>query len=200
MIEYEFLKSNDAWEDVLNDSRATVSKKALKKEPSKNFKKSILIAMHSTIRNLVIRWKWINIPSFCATHYSRHKFEKYISTQRTDRTGIDRNKLTQDAPVTFTGVANVQHLIDMMAKRLCFSSDPTTVKYAQSLKKELHNIEPEVSEVLVPACIMYGGCREEGLGVSCRFYEKFLERHPEITATTTIQERYDIYNKEFFQE
>lgn len=200
MVEYEFLKSNNAWEDVLNDSRATVSKKALNKEPSKSFKKAILIAMHSTIRNLVIRWKWINMPSFCATHYSRHKFEKYISTQRTDRTGINRNKLPQDAPVTFTGVANVQHAIDMMAKRLCFLSDPTTVKYAQSLKKDLHDIEPEISEVFVPACIMYGGCREEGLGTGCGFYEKFLDRHPEITVKTTIQERYDIYNKEFFGE
>lgn len=198
MVDYEFLKSNSDWAAVLDDSRATVSKKALNKEPSKNFKRAILMAMHSTIRNLVIRWKWINMPSFCATHYSRHKFEKYISTQRTDRTGIDRNKLPQDAPVTFTGVANAQHAIDMMSKRLCFLSDPTTIKYAQSLKRELHPIEPELSETFVPACIMYGGCREEGLGTSCGFYKKFLEKHPELTVETSIQERYDIYNKDFF--
>ena len=198
MVEYEFLESSNNWNSVLDDSRATVSKKALNKEPSKKFKQAILLAMHSTIRNLVIRWKWINIPSFCATHYSRHKFEKYISTQRSDRTGIDRNELPQNAPVTFTGVANAQHIIDMMAKRLCFMSDPVTVQYAQSFKRELHKIEPELSEAAVPACIMYGGCREEGLGSGCGFYKKFLEKHPEITASTSIQERYDIYNADFF--
>ena len=199
MIKYEFLESNQEWKNVLNDSRSTVSKEALDKEPSKKFKRTILIAMHSTIRNISIRWKWIDIPSFCATHFARHKFEKFISTQRTDRTGIDRNELPQNAPVSFTGVANAQNIIDMMAKRLCFCADATTIKYAQDLKKEIYKIEPELAEVCVPACIMYGGCREEGLGTSCRFYENFLKRHPEITVNTTIQERYDIYNAEFFE-
>lgn len=200
MIEYDFVESNHKWSDVLNDSRATVSKKALDREPSKEFKRAILIAMHSTIRNLVVRWKWLQMPSFCATHFARHRFEKYISTQRTDRTGVNRNELTQDAPVSFTGVANAQHLIDMMSKRLCFTADPTTVKYAASLKTELHESEPELSEVFVPACVMYGGCREEGLGAGCGFYKKFLEKHPEITVHTSIQERYDIYNKDFFSK
>lgn len=200
MVKYEFLNSNEGWADVLDDSRSTVSKKALNKEPTTKFKRAILIAMHSTIRNLTIRWKWVDIPSFCATHFSRHKFEKFISTQRSDRTGTDRNVLPQNAPVCFTGVANAQNIIDMMAKRLCFCADKTTVEYAQNLKKELHPIEPELSEVCVPACIMYGGCREEGLGTGCKFYESFLKRHPEITVHTSIQERYDIYNKEFFDE
>ena len=199
MVEYEFLKSNNAWEDVLNDSRSTVSKEALHKEPSKKFKRAILIAMHSTIRNLTIRWKWLNIPSFCATHFSRHKFEKFISTQRSDRTGVDRNNLPQDAPVAFTGVANAQNIIDMMSKRLCFTADKTTVEYARSLKKELRNIEPELADVCVPSFIMYGGCREEGLGTNCHFYETFLKRHPEITVNTSIQERYDIYNQDFYR-
>ena len=47
---------------------------------------------------------------------------------------------------------------------------------------------------------MYGGCREEGLGTGCHFYENFLKRHPEITVNTSIQERYDIYNKEFYNK
>lgn len=199
MVEYEFLKSNSAWQDVLNDSRSTVSKKALEKEPSERFKKAILLAGHSTIRNLIIRWKWINMPSFCATHFSRHKFEKFISTQRTDRTGVDRNSLPQDAPVTFTGVANAQSIIDMMAKRLCFCADKTAVEYAQSLKKELHKIEPELSDVCVPACVMYGGCREEGLGTGCGFWKSFCKKHPELNSSSTIQERYDAYNHDFYE-
>ena len=200
MVKYEFLNSNHvSWKDVLNDSRSTVSKEALDKEPSTKFKRAILIAMHSTIRNLTIRWKWLDIPSFCATHFSRHKFEKFISTQRSDRTGVNRNNLPQDAPVSFTGVANAQNIIDMMSKRLCLTADKTTVEYARSLKKELRNIEPELADVCVPSCIMYGGCREEGLGTSCHFYENFLKRHPEITVNTSIQERYDIYNQDFYK-
>ena len=148
MVKYEFLNSNHvSWKDVLNDSRSTVSKEALDKEPSTKFKRAILIAMHSTIRNLTVRWKWLDIPSFCATHFSRHKFEKFSSTQRGDRTGVNRNNLPQDAPVSFTGVANAQNIIDMMSKRLCFTADKTTVEYAQSLKKELRNIEPELADV-----------------------------------------------------
>lgn len=197
MVEYEFLKSIGSWQDVLDDARATVHKESLNKEPSQAFKKQMLIAQHSIIRNLVIRWKWINMPSFCATHFSRHKFEKYISTQRTDRTGVDRSKLTQDAPVSFTGVANAQQLIDAWGKRLCYQADTTTVSYAKSLKKELHHIEPELSEVLVPKCITKCGCDEPQ---SCGFWKIFLNKHPELTINSTIQERYDVYNRDFFKE
>lgn len=201
MAKTEILGIKGTWQDVVNDCRSTVSKPPLGKEPSKKFKKNILITEHSPIRSISIRWIWKGIKSWVATHWVRHKWECFVSTQRTDRTGINRDELPQSALVDFKGEANIQHLIDTWRKRLCFQASKETREYAVDFKKELHILEPEIAEVLVPNCIYRGGCPELQTGENrCRFYEKFLERHPEITAATTIQERYDIYNKDFFQE
>ena len=81
------------WKEVVDDCRSTVNKPALNKEPSESFKKAILIAEHSPIRDIRIRWKWDNIKSWVATHWSRHKWECFIQTQRSDRTGVQRDKL-----------------------------------------------------------------------------------------------------------
>ena len=87
----EILKIKGDWQDVVDDCRVTVGKDALGKEPSQKFKREILISEHSPIRSMSIKWKWVNIPSWVATHFSRHKWECFIKTQRTDRTGTDRN-------------------------------------------------------------------------------------------------------------
>lgn len=56
------------WEEVCSDCRSTVGKPPLGKEPSDKFKRSILIAEHSPIRDIHVKWKWENIPSWVATH------------------------------------------------------------------------------------------------------------------------------------
>lgn len=189
------LKVKGDWLEVVDDCRSTVGKPPLGKEPSEQFKRSILIAEHSPIRDISIKWKWTNIPSWVATHYARHRWEKYIKTQRSDRTGIDRNKLPQDAPVDFTGEANAQHLIDTMRKRLCRQASPETREYAEDLKASLHDVEPELSDVCVPQCCYRSGCSEVNC---CGWYYKQLEKHP-LLASTNIQERYDEYNKIFWE-
>lgn len=118
----EILKIKGDLVEVASDCRSTVGKPPLDHEPSVDFKKKILIAEHSPIRDISVKWTWHGIKSWVATHWSRHKFEKYIKSQRSDRTGIPRDKLPQDAPVDFTGEANVQSLIDTMRKRLCRQS------------------------------------------------------------------------------
>ena len=120
----ELLGVKGSWREVVDDCRATVGKESLGHEPSERFKRSILIAEHSPIRDIRVRWRWRNIPSWVATHWSRHKWECFISTQRSDRTGIPRGMLPQDAPVTFTGEANAQNLIDTWRKRLCYQAYP----------------------------------------------------------------------------
>ena len=107
------------WQEVVDTCRATSGKGSLGHEPSEDFKRRILIAEHSPIRRISVSWVWQGIKSWIATHWSRHKWECFISTQRTDRTGTPRDKLPQDAPVIFEGEANVQALIDTMRKRLC---------------------------------------------------------------------------------
>lgn len=110
----EILKIKGDWIEVASDCRSTVGKPPLDHEPSVDFKRKILIAEHIPIRDISVKWTWHGIKSWVATHWSRHKFEKYIRSQRSDRTGIPRDKLPQDAPVEFTGEANVQSLIDTM--------------------------------------------------------------------------------------
>jgi hypothetical protein len=108
----DILKIKGDWEEVVNDCRATVGKDELGKEPSETFKRGILVAEHSPIRDLIVRWRWASIKSWVATHWSRHKWDCFIQTQRSDRTGVERNDLPQGAEVSFRGEANAQHLID----------------------------------------------------------------------------------------
>ena len=186
------------WKEVVDDCRSTVNKPALNKEPSESFKKAILISEHSPIRDIRIRWKWDNIKSWVATHWSRHKWECFIQTQRSDRTGVQRDKLPQDSLVSFTGEANVQNLIDTMRKRLCHQASKETREYAEDLKSELKNVEPEISDVLVPNCIYRCGCPELG---ACMFWPEFLkwgkDNNMDIQKMS-IQDRYNAYNKYFY--
>lgn len=182
------------WKDVKNVSRTTVNKQHSENEATEIFKKKILISEHSPIRELTIRWKWENIKSWISVHFSRSKWECYISTQRSDRTGVDRDKSPQDTPVNMDCSANVQHLIDTSRKRLCYCSSKETREYWESLKKQLRlDGEKEISNVMVPNCIYRCGCPEFE---SCGF-DKILDK---IENITDIQSRYDKYNEVFWDE
>jgi hypothetical protein len=196
----EITKIKGDWMEVASDCRSTVGKAPLDHEPSTEFKKKILIAEHSPIRDISVKWTWHGIKSWVATHWSRHKFEKYIKSQRSDRTGIPRDKLPQDAPVDFTGDANVQALIDTMRKRLCRQSSTETRQYAEDFKAALHEVEPEIADVLVPQCVYRAGCAEmKPCGDGKCFFDVLIDQTAGAVATTHIQDRYDAYN-EFFYE
>lgn len=196
----EIIKIKGDWEEVVNDCRATVGKEELGKEPSAKFKKAILIAEHSPIRDISVKWRWKDMPHWVTVHWVRHKWEKFVRTQRSDRTGIPREKLTQDEPQTFVGEANTQHLIDTSRKRLCFKASPETRKYAESLKIELRSVQPEISDVLVPNCVYRGGCPEMEC---CGFWQSFadwsMKNADEIVFFADIQRRYDLYNRCFYE-
>ena len=189
----KIIKIKGDWEEVVNDCRATVGKDVLGKNPSTKFKREILISEHSPIRDISVKWIWKNIPSWVATHFSRHKWECFIKTQRSDRTGVSRDKLPQDAPVNFTGDANAQQLIDTARKRLCMLASRETRKYMEDLKTSIHATEPEMSDVLVPNCIYRGGCPEPN---GCGWYDTIAAINPALRSTN-IQERYDAYNRMF---
>jgi hypothetical protein len=190
----EILKIKGDWQEVVDDCRTTVGKDSLGKEPSKKFKREILISEHSPIRSLSIKWKWVNIPYWVATHFSRHKWECFIKTQRTDRTGTDRNKMPQDAPVIMSGDANTQNLIDMARKRLCRMASRETRNYMEDLKKSIHEVQPEIADVLVPNCVYRCGCPEPN---GCKWFDHMAAKHLNLTSTD-IQQRYDAYNEAFY--
>lgn len=189
------------WCDVVNACRTTVSKPPLGSEPSATFKRDILIAEHSPIRLLYVSWKWQNVKSWIATHWSRHKWECFISTQRDDRTGVSRDELGQGEPVQFEGEANAQHLIDTMRKRLCGQAHKETRVYAEDFKDALYLIEPALSDVLVPNCVYRCGCPEMSMCKEliwvkfkhwCYGKEIKVEELP-------IKRRYELYNEWFYE-
>lgn len=174
-----------------------MGKEPVDKEPSDQFKERILIAEHSPIRAITINWIWYNVMHWITVHWVRHKWEKYVRTERTDRTGIPRNKLPQDEPQSFWGEANVQHLIDTMRKRLCFTASPETRQYAEDLKITVHKeVDPFIAHVMVPNCVYRAGCPELK---PCGFYEELMEHYPELP-TMPIAERYACYNEYFEKE
>lgn len=195
----EIVKVKGDWREVVDDCRSTVGKESLGHDPTRKFKRSILISEHSPIRDISIKWRWENIPHWVGVHWVRHKWEKFVRTQRSDRTGIDRTKLPQDEPQTFVGEANSQHLIDTWRKRLCYQASPETRAYAEDFKIALRAVEPEISDVLVPNCVYRGGCPEMS---GCKFYDGFrayCKNSLKMTDEnlTDIQVRYILYNAYF---
>ena len=196
----EILKVKGDWEEVVNDCRVTVGKEDLGHEPSTDFKTSILIAEHSPIRDISFKWRWSGIKSWIATHWVRHKWECFVKSQRSDRTGVRRDSLPQDAPVDFVGEANVQHLIDTMRKRLCYQAAKETLEYAADLKNAVTRKDYTVGLVLVPNCVYRCGCPEMK---KCGAWEKFLrwavEERGEDIPYLPIEDRYVLWN-DYYRE
>lgn len=181
------------WRGAKNACRTTVNKEHTKNEPSSKFKTDLLISEHSPVRLIRVHWFWKNIKSWVATHWSRHKWECFISTRRSDRTGLDRGELSQDEKVDFEGEANAQNLIDTWRKRLCFQASADTRVYAEDFKISLRDDEMELSDVLVPNCIYRGGCPEFE---ECGFWREF-KKHIDLN-DSTIRDRYYVYNDWFY--
>lgn len=196
----EILKIKGDWTEVLNDCRATVKKSPLGKEPSETFKRKILIAEHDPIRDIIVKFRWANIKYWVAMHWKTHTWRSRVDSQRNDRQDrYDREKAPQDAPVDFIGDPNAQHLIDTMRKRLCFQASPETREYAEDLKATLHDIEPELSDVLVPNCVYRCGCPEMNCCTEAYFYKLIAKTTGDIV-TADIQTRYNEYNRVFWSE
>lgn len=192
--EKNILRIFNDWRDIKNICRNTANKKHTEKNATPKFKEAILISEHSPIREWRVRWYWETIKSWVATHYSRHKWECYIGTRRTDRTGVDRGTLSQEELVPFDGSANAQNLIDTARKRLCFQSSKETRNLFYWLKYFIGKKgETEVANVLVPNCVYRCGCPEFE---NCKLYEKvFKELSREDLMD--IRKRYKAYNNYF---
>lgn len=197
----EIIKVDADWVDVKNKCRNTVNKEYSDKLATTDFKKKVLISEHSPIRIVKIEWRWKSIKSWIATHFARHwlGWDKWISTQREDRTGVDRDKAPQDAPVNYDGSSNAQACINVGRYRLCVGCAHEQTRYCmEDLKDSIHPYEPELSDVMVPNCIYRGGCPEFH---ECGYFRKFIKWCKENDKDVdffNIQNRYDAYN-EFYK-
>ena len=192
------VEDNNDWTLVKNACRTTARKQFTDNEATDGFKKKILFAEHTPIRLLNIYWKWADIPYYVAMEWARHKFEKFISTQRNDRQkNYDRNKAPQNAPVNFDGFANMQNLIDAWRKRLCFQATDEARKLAEDFKRKLHETHPIESDVLVPHCVYRGCCSECFNG--CGFWNR-LTKDWSKEDIIDIEKRYQKYNEWFYKK
>ena len=184
----------DNWKRIKNHCRTTVGKAFTENEPTENFKKKLLLSEHSPIRLIEFDWTWKTIKSWVATEWSRHKFEKFITSQRNDRQkSYDRNEARQDAPVNFDGYANMQNLIDAWRKRLCYQATKEARDLAVDFKIKLAETHPIEASVLVPNCIYRCGCPEF---TPCDFFKNFEEIcKKEGINISNISARYEIYNE-----
>ena len=87
---------NVDWLRIKSACMTTISKQA-KQMPGQEWRRKLLICEHSPIRRSEISWKWDAIPYAISTHFARHHegCEKFIGTERTDRTRINREERSQ---------------------------------------------------------------------------------------------------------
>ena len=117
---------------------------------------------HSPIRRLKFYWRFKNLMYWVSTHLVRHKIgiEHWVSTQRTDRTGANRDELPQSAFVNHACEADAQALINISRKRLCNCASKETREAWQSVKDEVTKVEPELASCMVRECVYRGFCPE----------------------------------------
>ena len=189
------------WTEIKNQCRHTTNKEDTNTPATKEFVKKILISEHSPIRLGRIKWSWDGIKSWISVHFTRHwlGWDKWVSTQRTDRTGADRDSARQDALVDMDIEANPQALINVSRYRLCRQASDETREYMEDLKREIKKRgEEELSDVLVPNCIYRVGCPEfHCCGYIGRFIKWAKDNNKEIP-WLDIQGRYDLYNEYFY--
>lgn len=194
------------WTRVKNECRSTVGKDATDNEPSETFKENLIICEHSPIRCLKFTIRWKDLKSWVSVHLCRHHIgvEKWVQTQRTDRTGVNRDEAPQGTLIDMDYEFNAQAAINISRVRLCYQASPETRQAWEEVKKVLKddcNDSAIVSNAMVPNCIYRAGCPEIN---GCKFYEHFLEwcyeQGVEPEDLFDIKTRYDLYNRYFYHE
>lgn len=155
-VELKFVR--DYWQDVKDAAMNTINKNT-GKYPDNIWKRKLLMSEHSPIRLIKIHWRWINLKRWVSDHFVRHKFgiEHFVSTQRSDRTGIDRDNLPQGSFVNHEAEANAQALINISRNRLCNCASPETRQAWQGVKDKVKTIEPEIAKSMVRECVYRNG-------------------------------------------
>ena len=151
------------WHLVESIARMTQNLPEKDTPPSDSWKRRILMARHSPIRELRFGILLVDIPTWVATHLVRHVHaQPYVSSQRNDRQDkYDRNAARQDAPVNMYWAMNAEELMIIANKRLCKKASEETRNVVEEICRQVVELCPEFSDVLVPMCVYHGGvCHE----------------------------------------
>lgn len=150
------------WMLVKRCTLVTVGKDSIK-PPTEKFRREILKARHSPIRELKFVFYLTDIPYWVSVHLCRHiHAQPYVKTQRNDRQDeYDRNSAPQNTPVDMMWSMNAEELITIANKRLCNLASKETKELVKTICKEVIKLCPEFKDELVPMCVRNGGvCHE----------------------------------------
>lgn len=168
MVKITVTDVGGTYRDVADAARTTIGLSEGDKAISEEYMYKMYKCEHSPIRLREFKIVIENCPSWVATHFTRHHIgvEKFVSTQRTDRTGLDRNKLPQDAPVRLQMNCNAQAMINISRKRLCNQASYETRTIWQEVINNLREIDKPLADCCVPECVYRGHCTEfKGCGM-----------------------------------
>ena len=149
---------------ALNAARNTVGKKFLDKTPSDDWWAKILMARHSPIRVVKYFIKIIGVPEWVQTHLTRHHIgvEKFVSTQRTDRTNDirKRSSIPQGEEKIVLLDINAESILNISRRRLCSQASLETRYIWTLVISELSRIDNILANFCVPECVHMGFCPE----------------------------------------
>ncbi|MDD4871385.1 MAG: thymidylate synthase ThyX [Kiritimatiellae bacterium] len=158
----QFISQKGSWREVADCANVTIHKSEGINNPSSKWKRKMILCEHSPIRELFFDFKWTDLKYWISVHFVRHKIgvEHYVRSQRTDRTGIDRDNLAQESLVEHRICINAQSLINISRKRLCNNASKETKEAWEALLETIKDKEPEIFSACVPDCIYRGWCYE----------------------------------------
>ena len=178
-MKVDIFKHEDNWQDIKDSTMNTIGKDT-GKYPTSEYKRKLILAEHSPIRRMKFYWRWKDLMYWVSVHLVRHKIgiEHWVSTQRTDRTGVNRNDIPQSALVKHACEADAQAMINISRKRLCNCASPETRDAWQKVKEKVAECEPELASCMVKECVYRGFCPE----FTCCGYVKTESFKQELTA------------------
>lgn len=126
---------------------------------------------HSPIRTQIFWVEMERIPAFVSVHFVRHGVgvTHFVQSLRDDRGGTGNE--TRNSPVNHAMLVNAQALINMARKRLCYKAHRETVLVMSEIKKQVANLDKDLSAFMVPECLYRKGCHELK---SCGYYDNIL--------------------------
>jgi hypothetical protein len=150
--------TEEDWLLVKRCTLVTVGKDS-DKPPTEKFKRDMLRARHSPIRELKFVFYLTDIPYWVSVHLCRHVHaQPYVRTQRNDRQSqYDREKAPQDAPVDMMWSVTGEELITIANKRLCNLASAKTRELIRICCDKVIEVCPEYKAELVPMCERNGG-------------------------------------------
>jgi hypothetical protein len=155
----EFLGRKGTWREVANSANTTISLGAGDNEPTSKWKRRILLAEHSPIRQLWVKAKWYDLKSWVSVHFCRHfmGINHYVRSQRPDRGVTNRDEAPQSTLIEHEFDVNAQAMINISRRRLCNMAMPETREAWRAFLDSVKDKEPELVSVCVRECVYRNG-------------------------------------------